>query len=111
MSTIDINGIDKAKLLAALHNNTRALGMGFLHDKGPMSEEEAREIIASCDNGLSIMWFDYVRGRPLKVGLKEGELLRADLYDRDAPGGEGSCQRIVDSLRGCQAAGIPLFRA
>lgn len=99
MSTIDISGIDKAKLLAALHNGTQPLGLGILHDRGPMSEDEAREIIACFPSGFSVMWFDYVRGRPLKVGLKDTELLRADLYDRDAPDGEGSCQRIVDSLR------------
>lgn len=31
---IDITGIDRGELLAALHNGTRPLGMGFLHDLG-----------------------------------------------------------------------------
>ena len=34
---ISIKGLDKAKVLQALHNGTRALGMGVLHDIGPIS--------------------------------------------------------------------------
>jgi hypothetical protein len=97
---IDISGIDKAKLLAALHNGTRPLGLGVLHARGDMSEEDASEYIAQRpDGGGSVMWFDYVHGRPIKVGFDGNTMLRADLYDRDAPGGRGSAERIVASLR------------
>lgn len=97
---IDIRGVNKATLLAALYNNTRPQGMGFLHDLGRnMTEAEAAKILrenAEWDGEVS---FDYVHGRPVKVGFQGNTLLRADLYDRDAPEGEGICQRIVDSLR------------
>ena len=104
MSTIDITGIDKARLLAALHNNTRAVGMGFLNDIGrDLTDEEAAEIVRehAAFSGPEGAWvsFDYVMGRPIKVSFRGDLLVRPDLYDRDAPGGEGTCQRIVDSLR------------
>lgn len=96
---IDISGINKAKLLAALYNAARPQGMGWLHAKeADMTEAEAASLIAAQrDDGVA--WFDYVHGRPLKIGFDGNTLLRADLYDRDAPGGAGSVQRIVDSLR------------
>lgn len=97
---IDISGIDKAKLLAALHNGTRPLAMGVLRARGDMSEADAKDYIARQQHdGRGVVWFDYVHGRPIKIGFDGNTMLRADLYDRDAPGGQGSAERIVDSLR------------
>lgn len=96
---INISGVNKAKLLAALYNNARPQGMGWLqarHDA--MTEQEATDLITAHTHG-DTTWFDYVHGRPIKVGFKGDTLLRADLYDRDAPDGDGSAERIVDSLR------------
>lgn len=99
MTDIDIKGIDKAELLAALYNGARPQGMGFLQARpGDMTVDEARTLLDRVlRNGEG--WFDYVLGRPIKVGFKGDMLLRADLYDRDAPGGAGSVQSIVDELR------------
>ncbi len=64
-----IQGLDKAAVLAALYNNARAQGMGFLHyDAAPMTVEEARGYL----NGGQT-YFDYLKGRVMKVSL-EGDL-------------------------------------
>jgi hypothetical protein len=91
---VDIKGLSKAAVLAALHNGTRALGMGLLHDIGrPMTEEEAQEYIDADNGSLS---FDYVLGRPLKVNIS-GDEFRSGLYDRDA--GEGRAAEVIKALR------------
>ena len=110
---INIAGIDKAELLAALYNNSRPMGMGFLRAKdGVMTADDARKELGtggdhgrdfganSCGN--SPMYFDYLHGRPLKVDLS-GDSLRPWGYDRDN-GGPGSAARIVESLRNAKAA-------
>lgn len=102
--SIDIKGIDKGELLAALHNGTRPLGMGFMHDLGrDMTPEEGRKEFAEWPE-----WrpgeksFDYFHGRPLKVTFAGDELMHTRLYDRDAGG--VTAQSIVDRLRKAQAA-------
>lgn len=95
---IDIAGIDKADLLAALYNCTRSRHLGRLHDLGrELSRDEAAVALSSVPQGP--IHFDYLMGRPIKVTFDGDRLLRPDLYDRDAPAGKGSCQRIVDELR------------
>ncbi len=102
---IDIRGLDKAELLQALHRGTRALGMGRLHDRGPLTLSQCQEIIALSEapSGTMVtgkegaLRFDYVAGRPIKVTFSGDELLHSGLYDRDA--GEGECLRIVEELR------------
>lgn len=98
MTKLDIKGIDKAELLAALHNGTRALGMGILHDIcRDMTKEEAARILAETGQTR----FDYLLGRPLKVDIGGDEMF-AGLYDRDA--GDGAAERIVSRLRIGKAA-------
>jgi len=88
---IDISGIDKAELLAALYNASKPQGMGFLHfTPEPLPIEEARELLKGGSS------FDYLKGRVMKVGL-EGNALDPRLYDRDL--GEGAAARAVQSLR------------
>lgn len=108
---MDISGIDKAALLAALYNNSKPFGMGFLHyDPTPMTVEEARGILADWPAGSVVdygpsghlgstaknLYFDYFRGRVLKVELS-GDDLNTRLYNRDL--GEGVAERIIQSLR------------
>ncbi len=94
MDSIDISGIDKAALLAALYNGTRPLGWGILHDKpSGMTAEEAAKFLDDTHNGR----FDYVAGRPIKVEFAGDQLKFARLYDRDTH--DGACQAIVDRLR------------
>lgn len=102
---IDISGLDKADLLAALYNNSRPQGMGIMHyDPKPMTVEEARTFLNVGDDlsqmfgdlpGRS-MYFDYLKGRVMKVNLS-GDELDAWGYDRDL--GEGAAMRVISSLR------------
>jgi hypothetical protein len=102
MSDIDISGIDRASLLAALYNGTSPIGMGFLAaTSGEMCAEEAANIIAGTRAFDGRIRFDYVKGRPIKAAFNGDTLERADLYDRDA--GEGAALAIIEALR----SGLP----
>ena len=74
---IDLNGKDKAEVLAKLYNASRPKGMGFLQfNPKPMTKEEAAELLSSST------YFDYLRGRVMKVNLG-GKEFDPRLYDRD----------------------------
>lgn len=100
---IDISDLDEAEVIAALHNGTRALGMGMLHDIGRITAEQVR---ADLDkegefgggflvNGMRR--FDYFHGRPLKPSIGNGKINSLALYDRDA--GQGAGERVLANLR------------
>lgn len=91
---INIAGLDKAEVLAALYNASRPLGMGFLNaTAGDMSAEEARKYV---DQGVkSELYFDYLQGRVMKVDLAE-DSLDPRLYDRD--NGPGAAERALAPL-------------
>lgn len=92
MNTVSIKGLDKVKLLAALYNHAKPQGMGYLHyNPVPMTVTEAEEIFATGQR-----YFDYLKGRVMKVDLS-GEDLSVGLYDRD--NGSGSAERVVSTLR------------
>jgi hypothetical protein len=96
MEDVNIKGLDKAEVLAALHNGTQCLGMGRLHNIGTCSVEQAREDIKQM--GLRLQ-FDYYHGRPLKVDIS-GDTFDPWLYDRDA--GKGTAQRVIATLKKCR---------
>lgn len=109
---INIQGLPKAKVLAALHNATSALGMGRLHDLGrDMTEAEAQAFIdrGTDDMGFdrdrthdgNTLKFDYVRGRPIKANLAGDEFDERG-FDRDA--GQGRAERAIATLRLEEAA-------
>jgi hypothetical protein len=70
--------------------------MGILHyDPTPMTEEEAEAMIAqhTATGDARPPYFDYVKGRVMKVRLKDGAL-DPRLYDRDnGEGGNGASGR------------------
>ena len=75
---IDLKGKNKAEVLAALYNASRPQGLGFLSfDAAFMTKKEARALL---DSGRT--YFDYLKGRVLKVDLS-GDELDPRLYDRD----------------------------
>jgi len=88
---ISIAGLDKAAVLAALYDNAKPLGLGFLHfTPEPMTLDEAREILSKQK------YFDYLKGRVMKVSL-DGDELRPHLYDRD--NGHGAAASVIEQLR------------
>lgn len=91
---IDLRGLDKAEVLAALYNHSKAQGMGFVDPDytGParMSRGEAERYLAGGT------YFDYLRGRAMKVELG-GDELDPRLYDRDL--GQGAAARAVAAVR------------
>jgi len=91
MSTvIDLNGLDKAAVLAALFNASKPQGMGFMHyTPEPMTVEEAIELLKHQT------YFDYLKGRVMKIDLG-GETLDPRGYDRD--NGDGAVEKVLQTL-------------
>lgn len=106
MAKINIAGLDKAELFAALYNHAKPLGMGFLqYDPAPLTKEAAQKLMEAGDDssrmfpgmGRRSMYFDYVKGRPLKIDLS-GDEMDTHLYNRDQ--GDNAAEKIVAKLRG-----------
>ena len=88
---MNISGVSKAKVLAALYNNSKPQGMGFMHfDAQPMTEEEAQTLL---DSGQT--YFDYLKGRVMKIDLS-GDELETWLYNRD--NGENAAETVLANL-------------
>lgn len=90
---MNISGLDRARILKALYDHSRPVGMGCLTAKpGPMPLEEARALISAAEvqraGARTNLHFDYVYGRPLKVVLG-GSTIDLRLYDRDHGEGAG----------------------
>lgn len=96
---INIAGLDKAEVLAALFNASRQQGRGFLQPSGiaRMTAEEARQYTSRGGRQS----YDYLRGRVLKVDLSKDEL-DPFLYDRD--NGRGAAARALAPLLASAAA-------
>ena len=89
---IDITGMNKAEVLAALYNNSQPLGLGFLHyDPTPMTIEEANMLLSERT------YFDYIKGRVMKIDLKSDTELSPFLYDRD--NGSGAVANVISGLK------------
>jgi hypothetical protein len=79
---IDISKASKAKVLAALYNASRPKGLGwFSFTPDMMTEETAQKLLDDDDNPTK--YFDYLKGRVMKIGLSHPTFLNARLYDRD----------------------------
>lgn len=90
MSVINIAGKNKALILAALYNNSKPFGMGFIqYVPGDMTEEQATDLLKDDQK------FDYLAGRVMKVNLSKDEF-DSLLYDRD--NGEGAAAAALESI-------------
>ncbi len=97
MNTVNIKDIPKNELLAALYNNSKPLGIGIIHfDPTPMSLDDAQNMIDDLKNEGRDLFFDYIKGRVVKVDIT-GDEMRTWSYNRDI--GEGVAERVVESLR------------
>jgi len=91
---MNIAGLDKAEVLAALYNGSRQQGMGFLQTRGAegMTVEQAREELANNEQ----QYLDYLHGRVMKISLR-GDELDTLLYNRD--NGQGAAEAVIEALR------------
>jgi hypothetical protein len=101
VTEVAIGDLDKAELLAALVNYSWSRGRGVLRDdKKCITVEEAQKLIDEDreHDGWSgrHLYFDYVKGRPIKCDLSK-EVLDTRLYDRD--NGQGAGAEVVARLR------------
>ncbi len=88
---IDISELEPSDVLRVLYDAAKPQGLGILcHTQGPMSQEEATRFL---EEGK---YFDYVKGRVMKVCI-DGTELDERLYDRD--NGPGAAASAIESLR------------
>ena len=89
--TIDISKLDKAEVLAALYNNSKQQGMGFLNPRGrePLTIDQAAELLKQGT------YFDYLAGRVMKVELKDDTL---DPWGYDRDNGTGAAAAALEPL-------------
>ncbi|QHJ83127.1 MAG: hypothetical protein [Caudoviricetes sp.] len=91
---MNIEGLERAEVLAALFNRSHQQGLGQLDSRGRgnMTIEQASEILKQES------YFDYLYGRVMKIGFFEGESeIDTWLYNRD--NGDGAAESIIDALR------------
>ena len=88
---INIKGLGKAQLLAALYNNAKLL-IPSAAKPGIMTEEDAQKIIDERNNTK----IDYVYGRIMKIDISGDEI---DPWGYDRDNGEDTVAQIVKQLR------------
>lgn len=88
---MNIGGLNRAEVLAALYNRAKPQGMGFLHyNPELMTTEQAQGIL---DGGHTS--FDYLSGRVMKIDLS-GDEVDTRLYNRD--NGENAAENATAEL-------------
>jgi hypothetical protein len=99
---ISIADLDPADVLLALYNAARPRGMGFLvYDPEPLSREEANKLLQEKQ------YFDYVKGRVMKVRFGNGAV-EAKWYDH--ANGPGTAQQVIRELRRTKQPTSPVIR-
>lgn len=92
-NVINISNKNKADVLAALYNNAKPIGWGLIHyDPMPMTSEIAQEILDGMDDEC---WFSYLKGRPIKLSLKDNIITVAVYNNRN--GEKNLAQKAIAS--------------
>ena len=90
---IDLTGLDKAEVAAALYNNSKPQGLGFIDfNPEPMTVEQVRSDMKKLGEDLN---FGYWNGRVMKTNLN-GSSFDPWCYDRD--NGQGAAARAIKPL-------------
>lgn len=88
---MNISGLDRAAVLATLYNRSRPQGAGFIQfNPKPMAVEEAREIL---DKGF--LYFDYLKGRVMKIDLSEDEV---NTWGFNRDNGPNAAEEAIEEL-------------
>jgi hypothetical protein len=99
---INISGLDKGAVLAALWNNASVPPSSDPDaDTIPMTTEAAQSVflyrrVSNGQTGEAVYGFDYFSGRLLKVNLAGDEL---DPWGYDRDNGQGLAERVITHLR------------
>lgn len=100
MATVNIQGLPKSQVLAALVNRAGGLKLGSEHPRTnqPMSPEVAEEYIAAARKmgNPDQLFFDSVAGRPIRADLT-GDSFDPFQFDQEA--GEGEAAAVITKLR------------
>ena len=98
---VNIKGLNKAEVLAALFNNSKIQGinaqlfnMGIIEKPKDITKEDAQIILDGFGDGK--IYFDYLNGKIMKIDLTSDEEFDEGLYDRD--NGVGAAQRAIDMM-------------
>jgi hypothetical protein len=93
---MNIKGVDRGELVAALYNASTPQGMGMLHyDPRPMTKEEGATLVGQ--------YLDYVKGRIMKIEIPVegmGDEVHTALYNRD--NGMGAAENVLCLLSGAE---------
>lgn len=100
---VNIEGLNKADVLAALYNDaSKPLGIGWNHyTQEDMSREEAQFLLDHHKE------FGYLNGRVIKVNLSSDVSFDDRLYDQNI--GDGAAQSVVNKLRSRVQSSSNLF--
>jgi len=88
LQQVDLKGMDKAVVLAALYNASVPQGFRLAHyNPKPMTVEEARELLKKET------WFDCINGRDMMVDFS-GDTLSTRIYNCDH--GPGAAEKVIN---------------
>lgn len=115
MTSIDVSGLDRAAVIAALFNHTRPFRAGELaeHAGEPMSVAEARRIINSAkprsirvppregemyiEFGGALYLARYIRGHYMDLVFQDADKVDVTAYDE--VNGGGLADRVISRLK------------